>query len=477
MNIPQAPKPAETNQPDRVSFRAKAAYGAGTIQDNLIGHIPQQMTQPIFVLLLGMNPAILSTVAIIFRLWDAFIDPYIGMKSDNLRSRWGRRKPFMVVGCVLTAIWFPIIWLASPGWSANSIVGWYIVSMLVLATTHSIWSVCYQSMLMEITPDYAERTSVTAYRAFFSKFAGLAIGWFWFLTQLPVFFDSAGNPDALFGTRVLSVGVSVIVLIVGLLPVFFVKERFSEVAAHQPKVSMKESMKLTLSNKPFLLLSGVSLCFLIGTYLVQGLSFYITTFHVFQGDTVKAAALQGFGSIAQLIVGLLGIPLFQWLAHRFGKTKALGISILSVLSGSLVTWWTMTPDYPWLSLTINIFNAPGYTGIWMLIPSMLADVGDHDELATGERREGSFASIYSWMFKMAQTIAYGLSGPMIVLAGFVAGVKTMPPPDVLLNMRILYAFFPALFLISAILILTRYPLSPDVVHGIRAKLEARRGKV
>lgn len=476
MHIDPENVPAPTKPSDRVSVGSKSAYGAAGIVDILNG-IPHIMTPPIFVVLLGLSPALLSTVAIIFRLWDAFIDPFIGMKSDNTRSRWGRRKPFIFFGAILTGLWFPMMWIVGPSWSPNAIVAWFIFASLLGATFQSIWGVPYQSMLLEMTPDYRERTSVTAVRTFFQKIGGMSIAWVWFLTQLPFFNDATGKPDTLLGIRVIAVIAGLLMIGFGLLPVFFVKERLYETALHQPKVPMMESMKLTFQNRPFLILCGFTLLMSIGTAVVAALTFYINLYHVFDGDMARSAALTGLNGTVTMVSGLLGIPVFQWISNRIGKTGALGISMGVVLLGSFITWWTMTPAYPYLSLIGGLLNAPGWTGVWMLIPSMLADVADHDELQTNERREGSFAAIFSWLHKLSATLGYGLSGPVVVLAGFQAGLKTMPPPDVLINMRLFYAFLPALFLVPAIILLSRYPLSPGAVGDIRAQLEARRGKV
>ncbi len=476
MNSDSEDRPPPTKSADPVPFGSKCAYGLAGCAD-ILTQINHYMLQPIFVVLLGVSPALLSTVAVSFRLWDAFIDPFIGMKSDNTRSRWGRRKPYILFAGIAMGLWYPMQWIVGPAWSPAWIVAWYVIFGLLHSTFQSLWSVPYQSMLLEMTPDYKERTSVTAYRSFFQKIASMAVGWTWFLTLLPIFNDSAGNPDSLLGIRVISVVGAVLMIIVGILPVFFVRERFYQTATHQPKIPMLESIKLTLSNRPFLILAACALLMSIGTTVVASLTFYIKLFHVFEGDMAKSSALTGLAGSVTLVTGLLGIPVFQWISNRIGKTKALAISLGIVLIGSFATWFTMTPEYPYLALVSGILNAPGYTGLWMLLPSMLADVADHDELQTNERREGSFASIFSWLLKLSQTLGYALSGPVIVFAGFQAGLKAMPPPDVMLNMRLLFAFVPALFLIPAMLVLARYPLSARVVGDIRNQLEARRGKV
>jgi GPH family glycoside/pentoside/hexuronide:cation symporter len=128
-------------------------------------------------------------------------------------------------------------------------------------------------------------------------------------------------------------------------------------------------------------------------------------------------------------------------------------------------------------LTNTIFIGAGYAGLWLMIPSMQADVVDSDELATGERREGSFAAIYSWVLKLSFCIGFLISGPLLELTGFKAELGGEQPAEVLLNMRIGYLALPVTALIIALFLLKAFPINREAAQDIRSQLEARRGKV
>jgi GPH family glycoside/pentoside/hexuronide:cation symporter len=198
---------------------------------------------------------------------------------------------------------------------------------------------------------------------------------------------------------------------------------------------------------------------------------------VLNADWTIAAKFAGYGTVVYTVFSLLFIPIFRWLSERIGKPKCLAISVSLVLFSAATTWWTFTPAYPYLMLVNTIFIGAGYAGLWLMLSSMQADVVDFDELKTGERREGSFASIFSWILKFAFCIGFLISGPLLELTGFDAALEAAQPEAVLRNMRIGYVAVPVVALVAALILLKNFPITPAKAAEIRAQLEARRGKV
>ena len=214
--------PEITRPEDRVPVPTKLAYGAGGMVIIFLGHLPKNLATPIFVVALGLSPSLVSVAMLIFRVYEAVANPVTGWISDNTRSRWGRRRPFLFAGATLAGLVLPVMWFVSPGWSPNTQMIWFIGTGLVLYTFTSIFAMPYESLNFELTPDYNERTSVTSYKAFFQKIAIMVVSWAWFITQLPMFTNAVtGKPDAISGARALSVVVGLAVVGVGMLPVFF----------------------------------------------------------------------------------------------------------------------------------------------------------------------------------------------------------------------------------------------------------------
>jgi glycoside/pentoside/hexuronide:cation symporter, GPH family len=475
---PDTSTSAVTRASDRVPVPAKLAYGVGGMAVSFYGHVPKNLATPILVATLGLSPTSVSIAMLIFRLYDAVIDPLMGWISDNTRTRWGRRRPYLVIGAVLTGLFLPVMWFISPDWSPQTQLVWFIGCGLVLYTFSTIYAMPYESLNLELTPDYNERTSVTAYKAVSQKIAMVVVGWAWFITQLPFFLDaSTGKPDSLLGARALSIVVGVAIVVVGILPAWFTRERFYQAASKQAKVSLKDSFRFTLTNRPFVLLAAVSVCFATAYYLSGSMGFYIRLYYVTGGDQVLAAKITGVEGTLTMILGIASIPAFTWTARRIGKTLTLQLAIALTLLAMFSKWWTYTPDYPWLSMFNALILAPSLTGIWLMIPSMTGDVADDDELRTGERREGAFASIYSWVVKASFTAGLVMAGPIVEWCGFQVGLGAAQAPGTITSMRVMDAFIPAILLAASMFILWFYPLSPARMQEIRHTLESRRGRL
>jgi GPH family glycoside/pentoside/hexuronide:cation symporter len=171
------------------------------------------------------------------------------------------------------------------------------------------------------------------------------------------------------------------------------------------------------------------------------------------------------------------LPYFRNLSSKIGKVKCLSISVVIVLISNATTWFTHTPDMPYLMLVNTIFIGVGYAGLWLMIPSMQADVVDYDEMMTGERREGSFASIYSWVLKLSFCVGYLISGPLLEWSGFDSTIEGPQPEEVLTNMRIGYTAIPIVSLSLALVLLKFFKITPEKAKEIRAALESKRGEV
>lgn len=463
---------------DQVPFGKKLAYALGGPVDILAVWVLVSIAYQVFNMELKMRPTYVSIILMSLRAWDGVVDPVMGWVSDNFRSKWGRRRPFILVGAILSSLSYPLIWWFPMDWGQEQIMLWVIGFGILFYSCFTVWAMPYQSLLMEMTPDYNERTRVTEIRGYFQTLAGLLNGWMWWISLLPLFFLQTGEESALNGMRYLSLGISAIILLLGVIPAIFVNERYYEkVRQNQQKVGLIKSFRETLSNGPFLILCGFIVCFLLGTAIFDSYGRYVGTYYVLGADWSVAAKFAGYGTFVYTAFSLLFIPVFRWLSEQIGKPKCLAISATLVLFSASTTWWTFTPDYPYLMLLNTVFIGAGYAGLWLMVSSMQADVVDFDELKTGERREGSFAAIFSWILKFAFCIGFLLSGPLLELTGFDAALEAAQPESVLRNMRIGYIVIPVVALVLALALLNIFPITPKKAAEIRAQLEARRGQV
>lgn len=465
---------------DRVPFWQKIAYGAGCMPGTLSGWVSTNMFNPVFNIAMGISPAVIGTILMVYRLWDSMTDVVMGNISDNTRTVWGRRRPYIMIGSILTGFMLPILWHASPDWSQTTLIAYIVVTGLILYTATTIWGMPYYSLGMELTPDYNERTRVTAFRAVFEKLAGLVGGWMLALVSLPLFGDPVtGEPDMANGMKQVSILLGILIIAFGVLPAIFVKERYYlKDASKQGKVGLLTSIKLTLRCRPFILLMAVYLLQVVGTTMVNALGMYLNIYFVNGGDLKTAGVIQGLKGTAMLLPGIFSVPFWAWISEKVGKRNALGITILLGFVANTLIYFCYTPAHPYLQILPSVFLSAFGSAIWMLVPSMQADIADYDELKTGERREGSFSSVSSWFFKLATTLTIGISGFILTWTGFdVVKYGSHQPPEVLAKMLAWYAFMPMVMWAIALVLLFRYKLSHAEMMKIRADLEARRGMV
>jgi GPH family glycoside/pentoside/hexuronide:cation symporter len=463
--------------PSGLRRREKAAYALGGTVD-IFGHwLYFGLMQPVFVGFLHLSPALLGLAQAAARLTDVFSDSYFGWRSDNTRTRWGRRRPYVLVGSLLAGAVLPILFAASRTWSVSTLFWFVLLTACGYAPILSCYNMPYQSLGAELTPDTDERTLVMSWRGFVQTLAGVANAWAWWFAARPWFADADGRTNLARGAMWAGVLAGAVMVVAGIGTVGFVRERYYPLARAQERIGFWTMTRQAFGCRPFRLLLLVLVLFAVPTSTVGAFGWYVLTYHVLAGDPGAAALYGGLAGTSYSVLGAAFIPCAVWLARRIGKARALRWALAAgsvVLASSFVLY---TPTAPLLSaLCHGLFGVVSSGVFWVLLPSMLADVIDHDELETGARREGIYASILSYVLKLGTTFTLLIIGPLIELTGFDAHRLVQAPPTVL-GLRLLFAVVPATAALLAALALRRYPLSREVMIEIRARLEAKRGGV
>lgn len=452
---------------DRVPFLSKLAWGSGGALAIYFTWGVYALLQPVFTITLGMSATAFGLAAAIPRLVDAFTDPMVGVWSDNTRSRWGRRKPFITAGAILAAVIFTLFLVGIPEGMTNRHYAIYVtVGMLLFYLSTTLFLIPWGAMGMELTSDYHEKTRVQAYRAVFTMGFGLTVPWLFRITQLDLF------ESQMHGVRTLAVILGIIFLIVGLLPVLFTRENPKIEIASVPRVGLISSVKATFTNGPFVILAGIHVLVQTIMIIVSNLILFLSIYYVFGGDQNAGAQLRGWGGTIYFVSAVLYVPLITWLASKFGKTVVLGIGVTFFFIASVSKWFFYTPSAPYLTLLVEALLAPGLGTIQMINRAMLADVVDYDELQHGTRREGVYQSVFEWLEKVAGSAAVFLGGVVIDLTGFDPGLSAQSP-ETLMNMRVWFAVAPASIAVVAFILVLLYPLSERRMFEIKADLERR----
>lgn len=462
--VPTAPE-------DRISIPQRIAYGLGGTSFQLGSNLLNQLAQPIYTLTLGVNPVWIGTVQACARLWDAFIDPSVGTWSDNFRSRFGRRRPFIVVGAILTGLCFPLLWCVPRDFTATAAFVYFLISSLVFYTLFAIYSVPYQTLGLELTPDYHERTRVMIMRTFLSQLAVLSMPWVFRLSQADFF------GDTLTGARVVSIGAGLAIIGLGVLPGIFLVERYYKISKKQERQRHRDGLIEPFKNRPFVIVASVVLLMGIGLSTVESLSLYINIYHVAEGDKKFGSTLLGIAGTTTGILSMISTWGFSLLAGRMSKLTILRICIVLAMIGSLATWFLYTPKMPYLQLLIPVIMAPAITGFWIYTNSMKMDVTDYDEWKCGKRREGIFGAASAWTYKAGASVTYLLSANIVMWIGFDSSPGAAQTEYFVHMSRLSFAFIPFIFLAIALYLTRYFEITEEFAGKIRRDLETRRERV
>ncbi|WP_139957146.1 MFS transporter [Flavicella sediminum] len=475
---------SDINTPARgkVPFGQKAAFGAGHLVLNLL---PGALGIFMFFLLtaFGMDPVLAGLLGGLPRIFDAITDPIMGFISDNTKSRWGRRRPYIFVGAILSGILFAVLWQLDPE-NTQAFNFWYfLIFSMIFLIGNTMFATPLVGLGYEMTSDYNERTRLMAFSQTIGQIAWMIVPWFWVLIADPDLFESQA-----IGVRNLSVIVGIVCLVLGVLPAIFCRGIDSANMENRKEINLKslgsnmtdlfKSIVEVSKSRPFMRLCGATFLVFNGFQLVASFSFFIIVYYMFDGSFAAAGNWPAwFSTITAVITAFAVIPIITKIANKYGKRNAFIISTLISIVGYILKWWGFEPGNPWLMFMPIPFMAFGLGGLFTLMMSMTADVCDLDELENGmPRKEGTFGAIYWWMVKMGQALALVLQGFVLKFVGFVSDAPTQSI-ETMTNLRIADIVIPALTAGLAIWIMWNYSLSETKAKNIKAQLVERRGEL
>jgi GPH family glycoside/pentoside/hexuronide:cation symporter len=474
----------ETAPEDRIPFHLKLIYGLGAFVNNLLAAAIGGMVI-ILNLGLGMNPALVGLVSALPRLTDAITDPLMGYISDNTRSRWGRRRPYIFVGAIIAGIIFALLWQLPIGKSESFYFWYFLVGSLIFYLAYTIFATPWVALGYELTPDYHERTRLMGVQNFIGQIPYMISPWFLWIMQNEGWFD-----DMVDGAAGLSIIIAVIVITVGILPAIFLRERFKDIAAAE---SVKKSASgagsvilrnimdffrgfiITLRSKPFLKLCAATFLVFNGFMMIASFQFYVIIYYVFGGDTARGSEYAGYAGTLQSITTFAVIVFVAWLGTKIGKRRAFFVTTGVSMAGYALKWVCYNPEIPWMVMLPAPLLAFGLGGLFVLMPSMIADVVDADELQTHERREGMYGSIFWWVVKLGMAAALAAGGFLLSATGFDVALEGNQGEQTILLLRIFDALIPLIASAIAIWAIATFSITEERAHEIRQELELRRG--
>ena len=464
----------------KVPMGQKIAFGFGMLANQMF---PAVISIFIVVLVqnLGFPGWMWGVVSLVPRLFDAITDPIMGFISDNTKSKWGRRKQYVLLGAVIMGISFIIMWQLYKDNTVDYNFTYFLLWSLVFYVGLTIFSVPYVAMGYEMSNDFHERTNIMAVAQFIGQWAWVIAPWFWVIMDDKSFFESGEV-----AVRELAIWVGIICMVFAMIPAIFIKSK-STLNEKYDSITFKNILKSlhtifilnfgqALKIKAFRKLCVATFLIFNAFNTVAAFTYFIIVFFLFNGATGPDGAWWWptlFGSVGALVTTFLVIPVVTQISKKIGKKKAFIVSQSVSIIGYIMLWFLFIPGKPYLFLFALPFFSFGIGGLFTLMMSMTADVIDLDELNTGKRREGVFGAIYWWMVKFGFGIAGGLSGVIFSVIGWESGGATQSE-EALFGLRLFFSGLPILGTLIAIYIMWDYDLSEEKAGEIRAKLETRK---
>ena len=438
--------------------REKLAYAVGDVCVGGTFNIVNLFYAIFLTDIIGLEAFYAAPVMLIVRLYDAFIDPFLGALSDRTKSRFGRRRIYLILGAPAVLASFMLLFFpfAVPTQLGRFVLA--LICFLVFSTVISIISVPYYALSGELTLDYTERTSLLSYRLVFSLAASAVCSLVpkMLVDMMPTLREGYILMGAVFGSLF-----ALCIFLSG----FFTRER-ADMKPLERDGHMLRDMFRTLTVKTFrqyLLLQVLKcVCMSIMSLIVPYYCKYYT------GRESDQYLILGIIFLAQLCA----LPLYNRLARRFSKAKVFSISSVGwILSGLLIL--LVKPDTPTPLLCACAF-AMGFSmcGVVLMPNAMFGDVADVGELKLHSRQEGAFGGFECIAYQSASALANALAMVALGAAGYVA--NAVQTPAAAQTIRLILCLSPLLFLLPALVVAARYKLDAPTHRRLSACLDARR---
>lgn len=435
---------------DRVPWHQLIAFGLGGLVPIALFNVVLQLVPLLGNISLGISAVWLGAILVLPRLWEALSDPVVGHLSDNARTRWGRRRPFILIGGIAVALSFVAIWWV-PG---ESFLRRYVTSdagvmglqlsfilgtLLVFFTACAVFEIPHGALGLEMSTDRHERTRLFSAKSFLGNLFAMGTPWLIFLASLEVFSGPGGN--LVEGMRHVSMIIAAILAPMAVWWFLSLQEPGFAGAREQRKPSFLSEMRAVITNRTFLVLTAIIFTLAMGFNLVGGFGSYITIFYLYDGDVRAAGTLLGITGTVWAVTALGAVLPLSWLDRRLGKSRTLLVAILLMCTaqlakivcyhpGSLGTIElpaglapyfggpALTIQGPYLILIPTMLLSAGMLMFFTLGSAMVGDVCDEDELSTGTRSEGAYYSVFWWFIKMGTAFASLMMGALLVGTSF-----------------------------------------------------------
>lgn len=446
----------------KLSRLTKIIYGSGDLGFSLTGTIIGAYFLFFLIDVVGIKPAVAGIAILIGRSWDYINDPIIGHLSDRTRTKWGRRRPFLLFGALPYGLAFVLMWYRPPFESQIALAAYYAFAYVLFDAAATFVYMPYFALTPELTDDYDERTSLTSYRMFYSILGSLLA------FTIPLMIVGTFNPQnasrVLLMAFIFGIGSALPLLLV------FFNTREKEVFTTLEKPKLIPSLKAAFKNRPFVFGAVIYLLTWICMDILQTILLFFIKY------VLKLESMSDLIMALIFVTAMLALPLWEYASRKFNKrlAYAFGVAFWAVVQILLIT---IGPSVPQSVIFILCMMAGiGVSAAHILPWSILPDAVEWDEYQTGERHEGMFYSLVTLMGKVASSISIPLVALILDLTQYVPNAAVQPA-SAILGIRLLVGPIPAVFLTIGIIFALKYPLDRAQFSNVVKELQERRKMV
>lgn len=443
----------------KLPVTTKLGFGVCDVGGNLFFTVIGFLLMNYLTDTVGLSAALAGTVVAIGKFWDAVTDPMAGYLSDRTKSRWGRRRPWILFGSFPLFITMAFMFINPHLQNQTLLFIWGVTAFCLLNTAYTVVNIPYNSLTPELTPDYNERTSLNGFRFGFAV-VGTIIGGVGSYAIIDMF----ETKDA--GYAAMGILFGIVMMVSALITFFSVKE--SDKYPELKKENIIASFIKVFKNKPYNIILGVYVMHIIGLTIIMGVAIYYFKY-IHNNEALVQTAMA-----VMLLTAFIFIPISVLVSKKTGKkiVYAIGLSVFALSAMILFLFGHLFP--PSFSLGVMVFSGMGlgftYVMPWAIVP----DTIEYNYLVTGERTEGAFYGMWTFCTKCGQALAMAITGAILTFVHYVPNVEQTPQS--LFGIRLLLGPIPFVIYLGGVLLLIIYPITEKRYNAILEDIKKMEAK-
>ena len=450
-----------------LSWRSKLSFGMGAFGKDLVYAIVSTYFMKYLTDVRLVDPMFVAVLFMAARIWDAFNDPFMGMVADNTRSRWGKFRPWILIGTILNAVVLVFLYLDVDLTAGQYAV--YVGIMYILwGMTYTIMDIPYWSMVPALTDNENERSQISAIPRFFASMAWLVVG-----SGGLYIIKYLGSGDQILGFSRFAIAVALIFIVTILLTVTQTRERVVATAGTGEKTTPRRMIEVLVKNDQVLVVLGIALFFNMAYQLSNSFALYYFEY-VCGVKEALYATYTGVAGIAQMAA----LAVFPSLSKRISKPVVFAVSSLLPVVGfaALLGVGYLAPTN---ILLVGICSAVVNAGIGfmlVLVTVILSEAVDYGEFKLGTRNESIVFSTQTFVVKFAGAFSGFMAAAGLDIIGFVPNAQQSE--GTMMGMRVIMILLPAVLSVLCLVVYKRgYRLNDAFYHHILAVLRGEESRV